>query len=169
MNYSISYEFEVHLLRREVILHRRLEKRAFSHYNNEMKRISFILIMIFFITVPGSVRIAYGAKPPANGRSIEYYPGGKKIYRMTWRKEERVVRRKVFSREGTLLRDVIYDENGGRMIDRIYFDNGRLKSLWTARTQELKIFDKTGRLRRTLSTASQGLTVDTMPRSLIFR
>jgi len=142
----------------------------FSYYNIGMKRISIIiLIIIMFIMVPGPMRIVYGAKPPADGRHIEYYPGGSKIYEIVWRKDERVIRRKTFSREGKLQRDVLYDENGGRIMDRIYFENGRLKSIWTAKTQTMKIFDKTGRLRRTLSTATQGLTGDAVPRSLIFR
>lgn len=103
-----------------------------------------VFSLLYLIGVSGT---SLAKQPPANGKYVEYRADGKTIATITWRKENRVVRRKRYHDNGKLYRDIVYHD-GKRIIERVYYSNGRLKSMWTAKTQEIKMYDKYGKFRK---------------------
>jgi len=119
------------------------------------------------VTICGGVILGAAAPglaqpPAANGRHIAYFPDGQRIHEITWRKNERVIRRKIYHENGKLYRDIVY-KDGRRIVERVFYKNGRLKSIWTAKTQTLKIYTSQGQFYRSISTQSRGLTPETLP------
>lgn len=86
------------------------------------------------------------AFPARNGRDVRYFSGEKKIQDITWWKNNKLARRKSFYRNGRLWQDVVY-QSGKPVIRKEYDENGRLKSLWTAESQEVRIYSEDGTFR----------------------
>jgi len=108
------------------------------------------------LTICGVVLLASAGnllakQPPANGKYIDYFPDGKRIHEITWRKDEQVLRRKVYHDNGRLYRDVVY-RDGEEIVEKVYYKNGRLKSFWTKESQKLTEYTVDGRYNRTIST-----------------
>ena len=109
----------------------------------------------------------YAEAPLANGKYVKYFPGGKQPWEVTWRKDERVIRRKVYHKNGKLYRDIVY-KNGQPTVERSYYTSGRLKSVWTAKTQELRRYREDGSLKRVISTGPDGIRLKDISHPLIF-
>lgn len=86
------------------------------------------------------------AFPARNGRDVRYFSGEKKIQDITWWKNNKLARRKSFYRNGRLRQDVVY-KLGKPVMRKEYHESGRLKSLWTAKSQEVRIYSEDGSFR----------------------
>jgi hypothetical protein len=107
-----------------------------------------VLLMAGMMWVSASLVLA--APDLSNGRSVKYFSGSKQVREITWYKEKRVVRRKTYHRNGRLYLDAVF-QNGQPIVKKEYYDNGRLRSIWTAKTQEMKRYSRSGKLERTMT------------------
>lgn len=123
-----------------------------------------VLIMFCLLLVPNQV---FAKSPPENGKYVERYPGKKQPSRITWRKEGQLVRKKLFFKNGKLQQDVVY-RDGEKILERRYYYSGRLKSFWSEKAHEFRLYDKDGKLKRKVPTTAKGLTQKNRPRSLIY-
>ncbi|MFP4473318.1 MAG: hypothetical protein ACLFPX_05530 [Candidatus Omnitrophota bacterium] len=106
-------------------------------------------------------------RPPENGRYIQYFPGGEDVWQITWRRDERVFKRKVYHRNGRLYRYILY-KDGQPIVEKVYYKSGRLSSIWTAKTGKLRRFLRDGTPERIIDTRPDGMTEESLPDSFLF-
>ena len=123
--------------------------------------------MIFGLMVISNSGFAW-EKIPANGREFQYYSETNSVRKITWRKNKKVVRRKIYQRNGNLSRDTVY-LSGRPVVKRTYHPNGRLKSVWSEKSQEVKFYRDDGVFIKKVSTAPNEVTPEDLPDSFFLR
>lgn len=109
-------------------------------------RKAYLKILAIFFLCCLSPSFVWAAAPPRSGRVIRHFSRGKQIQDITWWKNNKLARRKSFYRNGRLRQDVVY-QSGKPVMRKEYDENGRLKSLWTAESQEVRIYSEDGTFR----------------------
>lgn len=116
---------------------------------SDMKKIFLYMSLSIMVCCSAlSVSVAEAASP-ANGKQIRYFSGSNRIRQITWWKNRYLVRRKTYDINGQLFGDNIY-RKGQLVIERRYHSNGRLKSVWTRRSGQKKIYTADGALKRSM-------------------